>query len=261
MDKNEEYQKIVLNLDTDGIDVETMSLSLLALDKEYRHFIKIFYGNKKQYADEKLRISKVKEGSHIYEFLSVLAVSSPFILASSYNTILDFFIHMRSVTSFLLFNNKAKSELDQETLVNMIAFLAANQTPTTQINLTVEGNVNIQDSNIQINHGDANTMTVNAKQELDILLAPAIQPQGSQTVIFVMLNNAVKSLAGNRAIIPEISPSIREATFASQDVKNQVLKLKDDNPFSHGFIAEIEVIEVLGKPDVYRITNVLKQLE
>lgn len=260
MENPNDLQKIVLNLDTEAIDIETMGKALLAIDKEYRHFVRIFYGNKKEYAAERLKISKVREGSHVYEFLSALALSTPFLFASSYNTLSDFFNHMRSVISYLTLKNRTKIDLDQETLANMIAIAAMNQTPTTQINLTVQGNVNIHDSNIQINHGDANTMSINAKRELDILLTPDTQSQGSQTIIFETLNNAAKSLAGNRAIIPAISPSIRDAIFASEDVKNQVLKLKNDNPFSHGFIAEIEVIQVVNRPDSYRITRVMGQL-
>ncbi len=67
-------------------------------------------------------------------------------------------------------------------------------------------------------------------------------------------------MAGNRAIIPAISPSIRDAMFASEEVKNQVLKLKNDNPFSHGFIAEIEVIQIANRAATYKIIRVLGQL-
>ncbi len=179
MENHNDLQKIVLNLDTETIDIETMGKALLVIDKEYRHFVRLFYGNKKEYADERLKISKVREGSHVYEFLSALALSTPFLFASSYNTISDFFNHMRSVVSYLTIKNHTKLDVDQETLANMIAIAAMSQTPITKISLTVQGNVIIQDSTIQINHGDANTMSVSAKRELDILLTPETQSQGN----------------------------------------------------------------------------------
>jgi hypothetical protein len=242
---------------SNGIPVEQISRSLN--DKDYKHFIRNKYGAK--FEQEALVLYKVREGSQVFDFLSLLACSTPFMFAEAYTTLGDFFGYMRRLYEYLRFGKELEKELDREELINMIAIMTANQKQGDTLHLEFHDKVNIKAENIIVNHKDASIVINNARRELDALQAPQTQVQNNQIVVFTQLNSHAKSDGGNLAIVPSVSTSLRNTTFASHEIRNAVLQHRNLNPFAQAFVADIEVVSVEGKPDVYKVLHVHRSLD
>jgi hypothetical protein len=145
------------------------------------------------------------------------------------------------------------------TLENIITLMDLVSNPDQQINITINAPVN--NSPIIIYGRDARVIQANAGVELSQILEPKISEEDGQFILFTQLNKNLKTKSGNKAIAPNISPSQRDVIFASEEVKKEVLLIRESNPLLIGFQVDLEIIQVEGKPDLYKVLNIRGTLD
>ncbi len=255
MSNKEVLPKITVSLYVkDGIDLTTIGESLLSIDKEYRHFVKYKFGGKKPYSDELLVLGGVREGSYIFDLMSFMMSGDGMMFATTFTTLTDFYLRMSETIEYLKNPfSRDKPYFDALMMEHMIAIMDMAAKPTSHVEISITGN---NYAPIIVNTGEAKTIQANANQELEEILAPTSFPIDNQFVLFTQLTRNLTSKSGTKGIINEISPSQRDITFISPDVKKDILQLKESNPLLIGFMAEVEVVKVTGKPDRYNILKI-----
>lgn len=211
--------------------------------------------------ETRLLITEIRKGSIILELLPTLA---PFVSSVEItNTAFEFVTHMKRVFSQLREPGGRAEEATTQQLKNMgdtvHAILKDNNGEMAIAARYQNGDI-LQE--IVVTKQDARFINENVKAQRKEL------EDRSSTVLKKVLmrlhQSSVESLkVGKRTtekgIVEHIDPTPRALVYVSdlagQRIKDEILK-PEGNPFQKGFVVDLDVETVAGKPRVYRILEV-----
>lgn len=248
MEANEKLSFIINT--KEAISVEDFTLSLIALNDEFK---RLNGGNKE------LRIEKIREGSHIVEFIvGTICTTLPFL--SDTNTILEFINHIRIIKDYILGDKKVTS-LTEKSIEN-----------TSHI---VQPIVNCGNNcTININYGEQSVSFTQKESQIienkapELIRKPTKETEDTESyhlrkkVLFYWYQTCFdknKVNKGNRGIIDNILPQMPIAVIFEDDnsvAKKEMTTSKDGVDWQkRGYIVDVEILKAGDKILKYKIVN------
>ena len=246
---------------TRPIELSDLTNSLQSLGRQYSRYLS---KNKVRVTPEsKLYVQEVRNGSAVFELIDLLPVGLAFANAENFNTLIDFGKNLGEVYKWFIGKGpKPKEELREPDLKNYEAILSpVAKDSGSQMLFT--GNFNDSPITIyQVNSLEANA----AQNSIGRLINEQrlIQPGGyHENVVFYLhvFKNQPTSGTGEKGVIESISQLPIKVTFASDTVKAEIGFIQGQNPMLIGFIVDVQVETIQGKPVLYNILRVRGQVE
>ncbi|GHV87864.1 hypothetical protein AGMMS50267_02240 [Spirochaetia bacterium] len=187
-----------------------------------------------------LLIKEIKQ-----ECIFIELASSIIPLFSDYNTVIDFFVSMKSLFSWLTSKIGPKPSMEIEDLENAKKIIApVNNHNGRQINISIEGN---NYAPIVIDSGNARTIALNADEEIKKLSAPEKENESDENkekviLKFIQIKNDESDNKNTKGVISEIDKVGHPVMFSS-GIKSNILQ-ETDNPFLKNYLVDVKVNKI-----------------
>lgn len=247
--------RLIIKIDNKNpVELVDLTKSLFSLASQFTSYVEK-NGNHKEEREAKLYVKEIKSGSVIVELVELATVGMiPFV--ENVNTVVGFAEYCKKAYNFLLKGEGKKPELSQtdykelSAIVNPIAKDKASQI---NFSTTINGNVNF---NFNLNSTESNAFQNIAKRELDFLKIPEQQDDKFEKVVMTWFQarGNIKSKSGNKGVIEELNKKELNIIFEDDNVKEKMLH-SDINPFTTAFVVDVKIINVNGKPTIYKIIH------
>ncbi|MBP7231359.1 MAG: hypothetical protein KBA28_05450, partial [Syntrophaceae bacterium] len=168
--------------------------------------------------------------------------------------------HFSGRTNYLLGNNNEKPNLTRANYQNISGFVepvAKDKASQVNINTVVNGNISYV---FGLNSIDANAVQNAARREIELLAEPITGTYRNVVFYWYQARNDAASQFGDKVIIESISPSPVKAIFDSEKVKGKAVWC-EENPLTSGYIADVSIETIQGKPVLYKILDVHERIE
>ncbi|RWR31336.1 hypothetical protein D2T31_04880 [Sinirhodobacter populi] len=211
--------------------------------------------------ETRLLVVDVRKGSIIMELLPVLA---PIVATVDYaNTVIDFVKHMQAGLSALIPSGGRLENATTQQLKNFGDTVhAIAQDSDGQLHIAARHQNGDVIQEFVVSRSDAKAIEVNATAQRKELQRPGQNIY--HRVLMRLHQSSVEDLkvgkrTSEKGIVERIDDVPRTLIYASdlagQRIKDEILK-PDGNPFQKGFIVDLDVETVGGRPKLYRIMEV-----
>ena len=101
-----------------------------------------------------------------------------------------------------------------------------------------------------------------SKRELDFLKLPELQDDYFEKVVMTWFQarGNIKSKSGNKGFIEELHKKEMNVIVEDDNVKEKMLH-SDTNPFTTAFEVDAKILNVNGRPAIYKITKLHEYFE
>lgn len=212
-------------------------------------------GKSKEEANAKLYVSKIIEGSidiHLVELASLAVI--PFVENS--NLILDFAKHIKSIYDYFVLSKGDEPELNVPELKgvhDMVSIPANDRNGLMTVQVINDNAGNVIFEGCTFNHIEGNgiqNQSDNALKERKALSNEGdIYRKQLMTIYQVRKDGADR---GNKGVIDAISDRKLGLVFDSDTLEDDILR-SAQNPMLKGYIVDVIVQTVQGKPAAYKI--------
>lgn len=241
---------------TRPIELTDLTNSLQGLGRQYARYLS--KNRVKVTAESRLYVQEVRSGSAVFELIDLMPLGLVFANAENFNTLLDFGKNLGDVYRFFAGQGpEPKEELKEADLKNY-EFILGPVAKDHGALMSFAGQYN----NSPITIYQIGSLEANAAQNgigRAVTEQRLLQPGGyHENVVFYwhQLRNQPESGAGESGVIESLGQLPVKVGFASEAVKTQLAFMKDRNPMLIGFIVDVQVETVQGRPALYNITQV-----
>lgn len=260
---NSIFQKIVMNnnnvlrihiKNSQPVDVSDFTKTMSAFGTLFSNFAQK-NGKSKEEANAKLYVSKIIEGSidiHLVELASLAVI--PFVENS--NLILDFAKHIKSIYDYFVLSKGDEPELNVPELKgvhDMVSIPANDRNGLMTVQVINDNAGNVIFEGCTFNHIEGNgiqNQSDNALKERKALSNEGdIYRKQLMTIYQVRKDGADR---GNKGVIDAISDRKLGLVFDSDTLEDDILR-SAQNPMLKGYIVDVIVQTVQGKPAAYKI--------
>ena len=236
------------------VDVSDFTKTMSAFGTLFSNFAQK-NGKSKEEANAKLYVSKIIEGSidiHLVELASLAVI--PFVENS--NLILDFAKHIKSIYDYFVLSKGDEPELNVPELKgvhDMVSIPANDRNGLMTVQVINDNAGNVIFEGCTFNHIEGNgiqNQSDNALKE-----RKALSNEGDIYRKQLMTINQVRKDGadrGNKGVIDAISDRKLGLVFDSDTLEDDILR-SAQNPMLKGYIVDVIVQTVQGKPAAYKI--------
>jgi len=208
--------------------------------------------------EERLYIGRVREGSQIYDLISVAAIGA-LPLVSDMNATAALFKNVKGMAEYFLRKRKAPKKIKPKDCSNIINLVAPAMNEG--ISITVgQGDVNIEKLVLNVTPKEAKKIIHNASAEKVLLEAPQVEFKQNQVLRFIQANAIRTSTQGvhspDKGIIENLSKDPLSVIFDEDLMSEKALLLKDNNFYTSSFLVDVEVARSNGKLKAYVIKKI-----
>ncbi len=253
--------RLVIKIDNkQPVELVDLTKSLFSIASQFSSYAEK-NGSHKLEREAKLYVKEIKSGSVIVELVELATVGMiPFV--ENINTVLGFGEYCKKAYDFLLKGEGESPELNQTDYKELSAILSPiAKDKASQINFstTINGNVNF---NFNLDSTQSNAVQNIVKRELDFLKLPEQQDNKHEKVVMTWFQarGNIKSKSGNKGLIEEISKKELNVIFEDDNVKEKMLH-SDINPFTTAFVVDVMILNINGKPSIYKIFKLHEYFE
>lgn len=236
------------------VDVSDFTKTMSAFGTLFYNFAQK-NGKSKEEANAKLYVSKIIEGSidiHLVELASLAVI--PFVENS--NLILDFAKHIKSIYDYFVLSKGDEPELNVPELKgvhDMVSIPANDRNGLMTVQVINDNAGNVIFEGCTFNHIEGNgiqNQSDNALKERKALSNEGdIYRKQLMTIYQVRKDGADR---GNKGVIDAISDRKLGLVFDSDTLEDDILR-SAQNPMLKGYIVDVIVQTVQGKPAAYKI--------
>ena len=236
------------------VDVSDFTKTMSAFGTLFSNFAQK-NGKSKEEANAKLDVSKIIEGSidiHLVELASLAVI--PFVENS--NLILDFAKHIKSIYDYFVLSKGDEPELNVPELKgvhDMVSIPANDRNGLMTVQVINDNAGNVIFEGCTFNHIEGNgiqNQSDNALKERKALSNEGdIYRKQLMTIYQVRKDGADR---GNKGVIDAISDRKLGLVFDSDTLEDDILR-SAQNPMLKGYIVDVIVQTVQGKPAAYKI--------
>lgn len=236
------------------VDVSDFTKTMSAFGTLFSNFAQK-NGKSKEEANAKLYVSKIIEGSidtHLVELASLAVI--PFVENS--NLILDFAKHIKSIYDYFVLSKGDEPELNVPELKgvhDMVSIPANDRNGLMTVQVINDNAGNVIFEGCTFNHIEGNgiqNQSDNALKERKALSNEGdIYRKQLMTIYQVRKDGADR---GNKGVIDAISDRKLGLVFDSDTLEDDILR-SAQNPMLKGYIVDVIVQTVQGKPAAYKI--------
>lgn len=259
MDKSMDEAKLTIKIENKHpVELTDFTNSFFAMADEYKRYIS---RNDEAAVDGdiKLYIKEIKTGSIIADIQALAPLALPFI--ENAKTIIGFAGHLKTGFDFLLGRTDQRPELSKQSFENLSEILApVAKDSASQINFSpiINGNVEF---NINLSSVEANAVQNACTREIASLKEPETGFHDKVLLYWYQARNDTKSQTGDRSIVESISQANVKTIFATESIKAKMLLDEHENPFKSGFVVDVAVETVNGKPKLYKISEFYERID
>ena len=204
----------------------------------------------------KLYVEKIEHGSiEIFLTEAVTALALPYI--ENINLIMEFAGHIKNVIQYFTQGKGDKPKLTQRELKNykdVFAITAGDNKGKTEIGAIETGNKENIFNNCTFNYFESNAaqnQIERAEKELKDS-EPSEKIYERQLMTIFQMRGNMGTDTGNRAIVDNLSSKSFPVVFETDELKREILN-NDENPTKKGFLVDVIIQTIGGKPAVYKI--------
>lgn len=247
--KLDNEMKLVVKIsNSEPIELVDFAKSMMSLASDYRNRQT---ANPNQPAT--LYIKEIKSGSIITE-LAPLAATVP-LLIEHFDQIQNYAEYLHGLIGWLLGKENKPDEVNTKQLNNVVNIVSPIVSDAgSQINIgaiNAEGNSVI---NININHSEAHVIQNNAKRAIAQLQEQEKTVEmGDYPQVIMYWEQAAPHKDTDQAMIEAIWPKPVKVIMPEK-IKEEML-LSEPHPFSKGYLVDVNVQTIQGKPKLYKIIN------
>lgn len=236
------------------IELIDLTESFLSLGDEYNRFVST-HPEFSDSAGVKLYIKKITSSSVKADIIAMGITGSQMIMPiiSDTNSLIAFAKFLKSTYDYFLGKEKEQpAVLQKADYANFLGFVQpVSKDHASQVNVSVTYNGAVQQA-FYINSSQANAAQNTIKRTLEKLREP---DRGTKRqVVLYWEKGAPHTKAGNRGIIESIWPTDVKVVFEDDRVKQEML-LSAENPFRFGYLVDVSVETIDGKPVLYKVTR------
>jgi hypothetical protein len=253
------------------IELADLTVSLQAVARRYSRFVAQSGGNLDDEA-VKLYVRHIRDGSIVVDLTNTVIEHATAIagfgagaalLATQTNAIIAFAKHLRDGFNHLL--GRAASPKPDGLPESELRDLARIVEPVVKdvsgkISITATDGASIQVS-VNYNYLETNSIQNQATKEIEDRREP-VQKRYSRVLMYWHQAGRDKGSRADRASIDSIWDRPLKVVFDDADfeMKNRMIS-GQDNPFTIGFLVDVELLTVRGKPAAYKVTHLYEVLD
>lgn len=242
--------KLVVELKNERpVELTDFARSMIAFGREYERFVQ---GERPEVdaAEAKLYVKEIRPGSIVAELVPLAPFALPLLQYGF--TALEYAEKIQKIVNWLLGNDEKPQHIEKTTLDNMCQFVEpVAKDHGSQLNVGALNNNGTLVLNINLDSTQAAALQNNARRELEQLHAPSTGIHREVVMYWAQAKNQAIGANSDRARIESIYPGDVKVRFASNEMKIEAL-YGPDHPFSRGYIVDVQVETIRGKPVLYR---------
>jgi hypothetical protein len=256
----EDIRLVIKISNKDPIDLMDLTNSLSSFATQFSKFVEI-NGQFKEAKEAKLFVKEIKSGSVIVELVEYATISVlPFL--ENTNTIIEFSKYCSKVFNYFLNGEGQKPDLtknDIKDFSSIIEPVAKDNASQLNISSVVNGNVYLT---INYDSRESNAIQNSLNREREMLKEAIIDDNVFEKVLLVWFQarGDLKSKAGNKAIVEDISKKEMNIIFDDDSIKEKML-LSETNPFKKAYVVDLKIMNANGKPTAYKIIDFHESIE
>lgn len=239
---------------TQPIELLDLTESLSSLAFEFESDLQI-QDPEKAATGLKLYVEKVASGS----IEASLVAMAPYALqfAEHASAVVHFVEHLKAVIEFLSGKSEKKPELAKQNYENISRIVEPIcKDRGSQMNIgIINGNLHVH-----MDSRDANAIQNSARRAIQGMREPVTGVHEKVVLRWYQTRSDLKSKAGDRAIIESISPTPVRAEFMEMTDKKLLLS-SEGNPFQGGFLVDVSVETINGKPALYKVLSIHEHID
>lgn len=246
---NESQLRIEIK-NTQPVELIDLTESLLSLGNQYKKFI-VSHPEFGSSRDVKLYVKEIRAGSIITDLVSL----TPLMLAVAErpDTVIEFAKFMKEVFDFLMGKLKQSPALDKGDLSDfskIIEPVAKDNGGQINVSGIVNGDVTVNVFNFS--SIEANAVQNSIRRQLDSFKESQSNTHNQVVMYWFQARGDTTSNTGDKGIIESISPKPVKVLFDNENIKSKIM-LGEENPFRYGYIVDVLVETIEGKPAAYKI--------
>jgi hypothetical protein len=237
------------------VELIDLTNSLFGVADEYRRFL-IKEGGPPAAEEIKLYVKKISSSNIVAELITASPGLLPII--SYAKNISDFSKYLKMCIDFCLGKITKDPELEKnnyENINNIIEPVAKDKASQLNCSTIINGDVNFT---FNVNSIEANAIQNDIRKRLESMKEPLTGTHKKVLLYWYQARNDPKSAAGDRAIIESIY-MVPVKVIMDEEIKADMLAGKD-NPFKMGYIVDVEIQTIKGRPAIYKITRVYEKI-
>lgn len=260
MQMDDQRLRIEINNDK-PIDLMDLTNSFFSVADEYKRFVESEYGEVKK-EDVALYVQEIRSGSIIADLVSVAPFIFPVLSQmNSAATIIAFSAYLKKGYDFLLGKDNQRptnfKKVDYQNFANFVEPVAKDKASQLTIFNVINGNPILV---YKLPSLDANAAQNAAKREMGMIIEPSTGLHRNVVLYWHQVKKDVISHTGDRAIIESIASYPVKVIFESEKVKAEMV-LGDANPLTSGYLVDVSVETINGKPVLYKVLNLHERIE
>jgi hypothetical protein len=254
-------QRLRIEIKTDKpVDLMDLTKSFYSIADEYKRFVELEFGQIKK-EDVNLYVQEIRSGSIIADLIGVSPALLPMLAAmNNAGTVITFAGYLKKGYDFLLGRSKEKPDLkkgDFENLSGFVEPIAKDNSSQLNVHTVINGNPTVV---FNLNSVDANAAQNAAKREIGMINEPAAGLHEKVVLYWYQVKKDVVSQTGDRVIIESIYPYPVKVIFANEKVKTEMI-LGAENPLTAGYLVDVSVETIHGKPVLYKVLKMHERIE
>lgn len=238
------------------IELVDLTSSFLSIGEEYQRFVASHPGFAEA-PNIRLYIKEINTGSIKADLVAIATATAPYAMPflSGANSVIGFAKHLKSVYDYFLGKTDGEKPVLQNTeyhhLANIIEPVAKDQ--GSQINFITQNNnhTEVYLAFTLDSHKANEVQNLIARERLQ-LKAPETTPYRKKVLYWYQARNDLLSRAGDRGIVESISAAPVKIEFEDDAAKDAMLHGLQ-NPFLTGYVVDIAVETIQGRPVLYKI--------
>ncbi|MDX6385765.1 MAG: hypothetical protein QOK48_3338 [Blastocatellia bacterium] len=236
------------------VELVDLTNSFLSLGEEYKRFVSS-HPEFSEASDVRLYIKEIRTGSVKADLIAIAttaAVAIPFVTGA--NSVIGFAKHLKAAYDYFLGKSDEKPSLQSAEYNNLSSIIEpVAKDRGSQINfITQNDNRTTVYQTFNIDSRQANeAQNLIAKDRLQ-LKEPQTQPYRKKVLYWYQAKNDLLSRTGDKGIIESISASPVKIEFEDDAAKDAMLH-GAQNPFLTGYVVDISVETIQGKPVLYKV--------
>jgi|JI10StandDraft_1071094.scaffolds.fasta_scaffold06821_12 hypothetical protein len=245
--------KLVITFDNKApVELKDLARSFNAIAEQYARFV-ARTTDPSPNREARLCVKEIKAGSIIAELFD-FAAQTAIPLMSDGVTVVGFAEYFQRGVNYLLGKTTKEeapemSSVDLKDFAQIVKPVAKDAASQMNVSSVVNGTVNLT---VNINYPEANAIQNVAKVKRRELLAPEEDDDIKTEVLFYWVQARDDGkLDGNKAVIEDISDTPLNVTWASEELKDQMLR--SSHPFNTVFVLDVQVQTVQGNPAAYKV--------
>lgn len=237
------------------VELIDLTGSFFCIADEYKRFMEAEYGElQKEHIT--LYVQDLKSGSIIADLINNAPALLPLIAATeNIESIIRYASYLKNIYDYLLGKTNNRPNIKKANYQNIAGFvepIAKDQ--ASQVNTyTVYHNQPTLIMNLD--SISANAIQNAAKREIGLLSEPTTGIYKNVVFYWHQTRNDAASQAGDKVIIESIAAFPVKAIFDNEKVKRKAVWC-EENPLTSGYLADISVETIQGRPVVYKILDV-----